>query len=109
MPTPRGAGAVTLSPIKILLVGESMTATDAQVRLIMKERSKDRTQEQAAVKANLRSRKTVGKYEKLGKNPSELKRDRTYRTRSDPFEVNWDELEKMLKDAPELEEKTLSA
>jgi hypothetical protein len=84
-----------------------MTATDAQVRLMMRERNKGRTQEQAAVKANIRSRKTVRKYEKLGKNPSELKRDRTYRTRTDPFEEDWDELEKMLKDAPELEAKTL--
>jgi hypothetical protein len=81
-----------------------MTATDAQVRLIMKERSKGRTQEQAAVKANLRSRKTVSKYEGLGMLPSELKQDRTYRTRSDPYEDDWDELEKMLEDAPELED-----
>ncbi len=84
-----------------------MTATDAQVRLIMKERSKDRTQEQAAVKANLRSRKTVGKYERLGKLPSELKQARTYRTRSDPFAADWDELVQMLQNAPELEAKTL--
>jgi hypothetical protein len=84
-----------------------MTATDAQVRLIMRERSKGRTQEQAAVKANLHSRKTVSKYEQLGKLPSELKQARTYRTRSDPFEADWDEVEKMLQDAPELEAKTL--
>ncbi len=50
-----------------------MTATDAQVRLLMKERNQGKTQEQAAVKANLRSRKTVAKYEKQGKLPSELK------------------------------------
>ena len=45
-----------------------MTATDAQVRRIRKERNNDKTQEQAAVKENLRSRKTVRKYEeaKLG-------------------------------------------
>jgi hypothetical protein len=84
-----------------------MTATDAQVRLIMKERSKGRTQEQAAVKANVRSRKTVSKYEGLGKLPSELKQARTYRTRPDAFEVDWGELEKMLQEAPELEAKTL--
>jgi hypothetical protein len=84
-----------------------MTATDAQVRLIMRERSQGRTQEQAAVKANLRSRKTVRKYERLGKLPSEMKQERSYRTRSDPFESDWDELEQMLKIAPELEAKTL--
>lgn len=84
-----------------------MTATDAQVRLIMRERNNGRTQEQAAVKANLRSRKTVCKYERLGKLPSELKQERTYRTRSDPFEADWEELEKMLREAPELQAKTL--
>jgi hypothetical protein len=84
-----------------------MTATDAQVRLIMRERSKGRTQDQAAVKANLHSRKTVSKYEQLGKLPSELKQARTYRTRSDPFKADWDEVEKILEDAPELEAKTL--
>jgi transposase InsO family protein len=84
-----------------------MTATDAQVRLIMKERSKGKTQEQAAVKANLRSRKTVRKYEQMGMMPSEMKKERTYRTRSDPFEEDWQEMEKMLAEAPELEAKTL--
>ena len=84
-----------------------MTATDAQVRLIMKERTKGKTQEQAAVKANVRSRKTVQKYEQLGQLPSELKQPRTYRTRLDPFEADWAEVEKKLEDAPELEAKTL--
>jgi hypothetical protein len=84
-----------------------MTATDAQVRIIMRERSKGKTQEQAAAKANLKSRKTIGKYEGLGKLPSELKKPREYRTRMDPFEEDWPEAEKMLKDAPELEAKTL--
>jgi hypothetical protein len=84
-----------------------MTATDAQMRLVMKERSAGKTQEQAAVKANLRSRKTVQKYEQLGELPSDLKQPRSYRTRSDPFEKDWAEVEKKLKDAPELEAKTL--
>ncbi|MDX9991911.1 MAG: hypothetical protein RBS68_07645 [Anaerolineales bacterium] len=52
----------------------------------MRERSNGKTQEQAAVKANLRSRKTVQKYEQLGQLPSELKTARDYRTRPDPFE-----------------------
>ena len=84
-----------------------MTATDAQVRLMMKERSNGKTQEQAAVKANIRSRKTTQKYEQLGELPSELKEPRSYRTRSDPFEADWAEVEKKLKVAPELEAKTL--
>jgi len=47
-----------------------MTATDAQVRIAMCTRKQGKNQEQAAAKANLRSRKTVGKYEKLGLLPS---------------------------------------
>ncbi len=43
-----------------------MTATDAQVRILMRERKKGRTQEQAAAKANLKSRKTVAKYDGWG-------------------------------------------
>ena len=84
-----------------------MTCTDAQVRLIMRERRKGRTQEQAAAKANINSRKTVAKYEQAGKLPSELKKPRAYRTRKDPFEEDWPEVEQMLMDAPELEARAL--
>ena len=84
-----------------------MTATDAQVRIVMREREKGRTQEQAAAKANLQSRKTAAKYERLGQLPSELKQPRSYRTRTDPFVGDWPEVEEMLVGAPELEAKTI--
>lgn len=84
-----------------------MTSTDAQVRLMMRERTKGRSQEQAAVKANLKSRKTVAKYERLGQLPSELKKPRQYRTRADPFAEDWSEIEQMLETAPELEAKSV--
>jgi hypothetical protein len=84
-----------------------MTATDAQVRIIVREREKGRTQEQAAVSANLRSRKTVAKYEKLGQLPGELQRPRQYRTRPNPFAEDWPTVEKMLEGTPGLEAKTL--
>ena len=42
----------------------------------MREREKGRTQEQAAASANVRSRKTVAKYEKLGQFSSELVKPR---------------------------------
>jgi hypothetical protein len=84
-----------------------MTATDAQVRIIMREREKGRTQEQAAASANLRSRKTAAKYEKLGKLPSELNQPRDYRTRPNPFEEDWPAMEAKLEDAPSLEAKAL--
>jgi hypothetical protein len=73
----------------------------------MRERNKGRSQEQAAVKANLKSRKTVVKYERLGQLPSELKQPRCYRTRADPFEEDWPDVEQMLTAAPELQAQTL--
>lgn len=84
-----------------------MTATDAQVRILMRERKKGRTQEQAAARANLRSRKTAAKYGHLGLLPSQVRRPRTYRTRQDAFTEDWPQIEQMLSDAPELEAKAL--
>jgi hypothetical protein len=75
--------------------------------MVMRERKKGRTQAQAAASANLRSRKTVVKYETLGKVPSELKRPRTYRTRPDRFADDWPAVEEMLQGAPQLEAKAL--
>ena len=84
-----------------------MTATDAQVRMMMREREKGRTQEQAAVSANLRSRKTAAKYERLGRLPSEMKKARQYRTRADGFAADWPTVEQMLAEAPALEAKAV--
>jgi hypothetical protein len=84
-----------------------MTCTDAQVRQIMKERSQGKTQQQAALKANVKSRKTVYRYERLRRLPSELKEPHTWRTRADPFAADWPQLEQMLTISPELEAKTL--
>jgi len=84
-----------------------VTATDAQVRIMMREREKGRSQEQAAASANVRSRRTVAKYEQLGKLPSELKQPRQYRTRPDAFAADWPMVEQMLEGAPRLEAKAL--
>lgn len=84
-----------------------MVCTDAQVRRMMKERVAGKTQEQAAVKANVKSRKTVAKYEELGKLPSELRRARRWRTRADAFAGDWALLEGMLRANPGLEAKAL--
>lgn len=84
-----------------------MTCTDAQVRQIMKEREHGKTQQQAALKANVKSRATVRRYERLGRLPSELKQPRTWRTRTDPFAAEWSQVEQMLTVSPELEAKTL--
>jgi len=84
-----------------------VTATDAQVRIMMRERRKGRTQGQAAASANLMSRKTVAKYEKRGKLPSDLKEPRHYRTRPDAFAEDWSTVVEMLEDARALEAKAL--
>lgn len=60
----------------------------------------------AAMKAGM-DRKTARKYVKAGKLPSEMVTARTWRTREDPFEEHWPELEGRLREAPELEAKTL--
>ena len=73
----------------------------------MGERKKGRTQQQAAAKANLGSRKTVAKYEKEGCLPSALWKPRTYRTHPDAFADVWPGVVEMLTEAPELEAKAL--
>lgn len=73
----------------------------------MRERRKGRTQEQAAASANLRSRKTVARYERIGQLPSEIRKAREYRTRPDAFVEDWPQVEEMLERAPTLEAKAL--
>jgi hypothetical protein len=62
--------------------------TDAEVRLMKRERAKGRTQEQAAARAAM-SVRTARRYEQLGKLPSEIKQPRSYRTRPNPFADDW--------------------
>ena len=73
----------------------------------MKEREQGKTQQQAALKANVRSTKTVRKYERLKKLPSELKQVRTWRTWRDPFAQDLEQIEQMLEQLPGLEAKAL--
>jgi hypothetical protein len=80
--------------------------TDAQVRKLMEEMSKDGRIGRAAMKADM-DRKTARKYVEVGKLPSELKQPRDWRTRPDPFVEDWPWVEQLLRDAPELEAKTL--
>ena len=62
----------------------------------------------AAMKADMH-RETARKYIAAGKLPSEMTAVRDWRTRPDPFEEHWPEIEARLRDAPELEAKTLFA
>ncbi len=80
--------------------------SDAQVRTLMEEMSKHVQIGRAALKADL-DRKTARKYVAAGKLPTELAAPRTWRTREDPFDADWSEVEKRLVDAPGLEAKAL--
>ncbi len=64
------------------------------------------SQEKAALKAGM-ARKTARKYLSKRKLPSELMQPRTYRTRADPFDEVWPEVEALLDADPALESKTL--
>jgi hypothetical protein len=60
----------------------------------------------AAMKADM-DRKTARKYVAAGRMPSEMVAARDWRTRPDPFDTAWAEVEERLRATPELEAKTL--
>ena len=72
----------------------------------MDEMSKHQMLGVAAARAGM-DRKTASKYRDAGKLPSEMGMIRDWRTREDPFDADWAELQRRLTDAPELEAKTL--
>lgn len=80
--------------------------TDAEVLLMMRERAKGRTQDQAAAKAGM-SVRTLRSYEKGGKLPSQQKTPRRHRTRPDPFAEDWPWIEQQLARDPALQATTL--
>jgi hypothetical protein len=62
--------------------------------------------EQAAQRAGMH-RNTARRHLASGRLPSERRERRTYRTRPDPFEADWEDLEARLEETPELEAQTL--
>lgn len=60
----------------------------------------------SALKADM-DRQTARKYIKTGQSPAEGQAPHTWRTRPDPLAKIWEEVTKMLREAPELETKTL--
>ena len=80
--------------------------TDAEVRLMMRERAKGKTQEQAAARVGM-SVRTARAYERRGQLPSQLKQPRTYRTRPDPFAEDWPWIQAQLDRDPALQATTL--
>ena len=71
----------------------------------MKELNEGETLERAAMKSAM-SQTTARRYRK-GASSKGARPRRTYRTRQDPFESAWPEIEKMLEAAPGLEGKTI--
>ena len=80
--------------------------SDAQVRKLMEEMTKNGRIGMAAMKADM-DRKTARKYVAAGKLPSEMRTPRDWRTREDPFDEDWPAVEALLMEMPELEAKTL--
>lgn len=69
-------------------------------------RKKEKTLTMAAAKAGI-TRKTARKYLELGRLPSECQPERTWKTRPDPFEAAWPEVEGILTRSPSVEATTV--
>ncbi len=82
--------------------------TDHEVLRMRRERSKGKTQEQAAARASM-SVRTARKYERLAKLPSQLKQPRSHRTRPNPFAADWPWVVAQLERDQALQAKTLFA
>ena len=82
-----------------------MRTTDEQVLRLRAERARGRNFEVAAMRAGMH-RNTARKYVS-GPLPSERVRERTWRTREDPFAEDWPAMVAMLKESPDLEAKAL--
>ena len=80
--------------------------SDAQVRRLMEEISKDGHLGDAAMKAGM-DRKTARRYIKAAKLPSEMKEPRWWRTRCDVFAADWPSIATMLADMPGLEAQSI--
>ncbi len=80
--------------------------TDQQVRLLMSLINKGIPLSTAAAKAGM-SEPTARKFRRAGQVPSQMKAPRHWRTRPDPFEQVWAEVESLLERDPGLQAKTV--
>ena len=80
--------------------------TNRQYRRLKKLMQTERKLGIAAAKSKM-DEKTARKYLKLNKPPEDLQKEHNWKTRKDPFESVWPEIEEKLKSAPGLEAKTL--
>src|SRR5712691_4823237 len=80
--------------------------TDEQVRRLRKLSNTEKNQEIAASKAGM-DPTTARRYLGLERLPSEVKKERPWRTREDPFCEVWDAIQRQIQESPGLEAKTL--
>ena len=80
--------------------------TDEQVRRLRKLSNTEKNQEIAAAKAGM-DPTTARRYLGLERLPSELKKERSWRTREDPFGEVWEAVQRQIQESPGLEAKTL--
>jgi len=80
--------------------------TDNQVRRLRKLSNTEKNQEIAASKVGM-DPKTARKYLGLNRLPSELGKERNWRTRPDPFSEVWGLVQQQMEESPGLEAKTL--
>jgi Mu transposase-like protein len=80
--------------------------TDNQVRRLRKLSNTEQNQEIAAAKAGM-DPKTARKYLAVSRLPSEMNRERCWRTRPDPFQEVWELVRQQIEESPGLEAKTL--
>ena len=80
--------------------------TDNQVRRLRKLSNIEHNQEIAASKAGM-DPKTARKYLALNRLPSEVRKERHWRTRGDPFNEVWERVQQQIEESPGLEAKTL--
>ncbi len=83
-----------------------MAVTDVQVKALRKWLHRGASLRKAALKSDM-DRKTARKYRQSGELPSGRRRERGWRTRSDPLAAVWPELEAELARAPGLQANTL--
>ena len=80
--------------------------TDCQVRKLMKLLNQEQTLSLAASKSGM-DEKTARKYRRLKKLPSEVNKERDWRTREDSFQEMWEEVRSKLELNAGLQAKTL--
>jgi hypothetical protein len=79
---------------------------DLQVKKLRTDLNGGMTLAKAAVRSGM-SEKTARKYRTMNQLPSEAKRPHDWRTRTDPFEAVWDDVQQQLKESPGLQAKTI--